>query len=165
MILLWVQDELSYDGFHSQVKNIYRLENQVGTGKSIQIWRVTNKGIAMAAKAQIPAVKDAVRITDNYFYQVYKFEGKTFPDNKSFFTDPSFFSLFDFHLIKGNNSKPFPADNSVVMTESTAKKFFGDQDPLGKVISGDGKANFTVTGIILDFPKNSSITGEMFFPM
>lgn len=165
MILLWVQDELSYDGFHSNAKTIYRLENQVGTGKSIQIWRVTNKGIAMAAKAQIPEVKDAVRITDNYFYQFYKFEGRTFPENKSFFTDPSFFSVFDFHLIKGNMSKPFPADNSVVMTESAAKKFFGDQDPLGKVISGDGKVNFTVTGVIRDFPKNSSITGEMFFPM
>ena len=125
MILLWVQDELSYDGFHSQVKNIYRLENQVGTGKSIQIWRVTNKGIAMAAKSQIPAVQDAVRITDNYIYEVYKYQGKTFPENKSIFTDPSFFSLFDFHLIKGNNSKPFPANNSVVMTESAAKKFFG----------------------------------------
>ncbi len=165
MILLWVQDELSYDGFHSQAKNIYRLENQVGTGKSIQIWRVTNRGIAVAAKAQIPSVKDAVRITDNYIYQVYKYQGKTFAENRSYFTDPSFFSVFDFHLIKGNNNKPFPTDNAVVMTEAAAKKYFGNQDPIGKVISGDDKANFTVTGVIRDFPKNSSFNGEMFFPL
>ena len=83
----------------------------------------------------------------------------------TFFTDPSFFTLFDFNLVKGNNSNPFPGDNSIVITETTAKRYFGDDDPLGKIIVADNKNNFTVSGVIRDFPKNSSIHGDIFFPM
>src|SRR5882762_5639334 len=71
LILLWVQDELSFDAFHKQAKNIYRLENQVGTGSSIQIWSVTNAPIATEAKAELPDVKDAVRISYNGYFSAY----------------------------------------------------------------------------------------------
>ena len=165
IILLWIQDELSFDGFHKEAKNIYRLENQVGTGSSIQIWTSTNAPIATEAKTHAPQVKDAVRIAFNNFYSTYKYGDKLFAETKTFFTDPSFFSIFDFHLIKGDNAKPFTDENSIVVTETTARRYFGNQDPLGKVIVGDNKANFTVSGVIRDFPKNSSIDGDIFFPM
>lgn len=165
LILLWVEDELSFDTFHKQAKNIYRLENQVGTGSSIQIWSVTNAPIATEAKSKLPQVKDMVRMTGNYFYTAYKYGDKLFSENKTFFTDPSFFTLFDFHLVKGNSRNPFPADNSIVITEATAKRYFGNDDPMGKIIVADNKNNFSVTGVIPDFPKNSSINGDLFFPM
>ena len=165
LILLWVQDELSFDRFHTQAKNIYRLENQVGTGSSIQIWSVTNAPIGTEAKSKLPQVKDMVRMAGNYFYTAYKYGDKLFSESNVFFTDPSFFTLFDFNLVKGNNSNPFPGDNSIVITETTAKRYFGDDDPLGKIIVADNKNNFTVSGVIRDFPKNSSIHGDIFFPM
>ena len=165
LILLWVQDELSFDAFHKQAKNIYRLENQVGTGSSIQIWSVTNAPIATEAKNKLPEVKDMVRIAGNYFYSAYKYGDKIFSESKTFFTDPSFFTLFDFNLVKGNSTKPFPADNSIVITETTARRYFGNDDPLGKIIVADNKNNFTVSGVIPDFLKNSSINGDIFFPM
>lgn len=165
MILLWVRDELSFDSFHRQAKNIYRLENQVGTGNSIQIWRVTNASIAPAAKAQLPEILDAVRVNDNFVYAFYKYQGKTFDQHRAIFADPSFFRVFDFELLKGNKNNPFNGDASVIITESTAKKYFGTEDPMGKIITGDDKMNFVVCGIAGDFPGNSSIVADMIFPM
>jgi len=163
LILLWVQDEFSYDSFYSNAKNIYRLENMVGTGSSRQLWTSTASAIGVLAKKNIPGIKDEVRISYNGYYGLYKYGDKVFTESNNFFTDPSFFSVFDFKLIKGDASNPFPDYNSVVLTESTAKKYFGNDEPIGKVINADDKINFKVSGIIKDFPKNSSIQGNMFF--
>jgi len=76
-----------------------------------------------------------------------------------------FFSIFDFHIINGNPAKPFAGDNSVVITKSTAEKYFGQLNPIGKVLVADNKANFTVSGVIDDFPKNSDMNFDMIMPM
>src|SRR4030095_326194 len=83
LILLWVQDELSFDTFHKQAANIYRLENQVGTGSSVQIWSVTNAPIGTEAKNKLTQVKDNVRMTGNYFYSAYRYGDKIFSENKA----------------------------------------------------------------------------------
>lgn len=166
LILLWVQDEYSYDRFHKNAPNIIKLENMVATGPARQLWTVTTAPIGIMAKQQIPGVKDAVRITENYYYGLYKYGDKIFSDERTLVTDPSFFSMFDFKIIKGNAADPFPDNRSVILTETTAKNFFGDDDPIGKTISTDNtKDNFKVTGIVKDFPKNSTIQGDMIFPM
>lgn len=165
IILLWVQDELGYDRFHKNVKQIYRLENQVGTGSSQQIWTVTNAGIGPNAMEQLPEISDMARTTFNYFFTNYSYGDKVFVENNTMFTDPGFFSIFDFPLIKGDPRNPFLNAASVVLTESTARRYFGTQEPIGKVIMGDHQAGFTVTGIIRDLPHNSSLNGDMFFPM
>ena len=165
LLLLWVQDEFSYDGFHKNEKNIYKVENMVGTGASRQLWSVTAAPIGVLAKKEIPGVEDVVRITNNNYYQLFKFKDKVFSEQNNFFTDPSLFSVFDFKLIKGNPSDPFPDDNSVVITESMAKKYFGNDDAVGKVIVADDKVNFKITGVVNDFPKNSTFRADMLFPM
>lgn len=165
LILLWVADEFSFDSFHSKAKNIYKLENMVGTGSSRQLWNSTASAIGVLARKNIPGVKDEVRISYNGYYGLYKYGNKIFTEQNNFFTDPSFFSVFDFKLTRGNAANPFPDYNSVVLTESTAKKYFGSNNPIGKIINADDKVNFKVSGVIKDFPKNSSIQGNMFFSM
>ncbi|MBC3790642.1 ABC transporter permease [Spirosoma utsteinense] len=165
LILLWVQDELSFDRFHTQSSSIYRLENWAGTGSSRQIWTATVAPIAGFAKRETPEVKDAVRLTENYAYTLFKYREKTISEHKTFFTDPTLFSVFDFNLIQGNPAKPFPNNNSIVVTETTAKRYFGDENPIGKVLAANDNTAFTVSGVIRDFPKNSSIQGDMFLPM
>jgi len=165
IILLWVQEEFSFDRFHAKEKQIFKLENIVGTGTSRQLWTETASPIGVLAKKEIPGVEDVVRICHNGFYSLYRYKDKVFVEEMPFFTDPSFFSVFDFTLIKGMTRNPFPDEHSIVLTESTAKRYFGDEDPIGKVISADNKINFTVRGIIRDFPKNSSIRADMLFPM
>ncbi|MGZ3944309.1 MAG: ABC transporter permease [Mucilaginibacter sp.] len=164
MILLWVQDELSFDSFHKQADNIYRLELWGGTGSSRQIWTLGPAPIGMLAKQELPEVKDAVRITTNYNFSEYKYQEKAFGSERVVFADPSFFSVFDYHIVNGNRANPFNGDNSVVITKSTAQKFFGDQNPMGKVIVADNKQNLTVSGVIDDFPKNSSFQYDMIMP-
>jgi len=165
LILLWVQDEFSYDRFNKNAPDIIKLENMVATGPARQLWTLTTAPIGVMAKKQIPGVKDAVRVTENYYYGLYKYKDKVFSDERTIVTDPSFFSVFDFNIIKGNASNPLPDNYSVVITESTAKKYFGNDDPVGKTINADDKDNFKVTGVINDFPKNSTIQGDLIFPM
>ncbi|HEY2582992.1 MAG TPA: ABC transporter permease [Mucilaginibacter sp.] len=165
LILLWVQDELSFDSFHKNTPNIYRLELFGGTGSSRQIYSIDVAPIGPMAKQQLPAVKDQVRIISNGDYSLFKYNDKVFGDLAVVYADPSFFSMFDFHLVNGNPKKPFGDDNSVVITKKTAKKYFGDQDPIGKIIVADNKVNFTVSGVINDFPKNSSMNYDVIMPM
>lgn len=165
LILLWVQDEYSFDTFNSKEKNIYRVENMVGTGSSRQLWQQTASAIGVMAKKNIPGVEDEVRMSYNGNYGLYKYGDKTFTDQHTFYTDPSLFSVFDFKLIEGNISNPFPNYNSIVITQSTAKKYFGNANAIGKIISADDKMNFQVAGVMNDFPKNSSIQADILFSM
>ena len=136
---------MSFDSFHKQhLKDIYRLELFGGTGANRQIFSIGVAPIGPFSKQQLPQVQDFVRLTGNWDYSLYKYRDKVFGDQYSTYADPSFFSVFDFPLIKGNPTKPFNDDNSVVITKKTAEKFFGDQNPIGKVIVADNKQNFTV---------------------
>jgi putative ABC transport system permease protein len=164
LILLWVQDELSFDSFHKNAANIYRMELFGGTGTSRQIWPLPVYPMAALAKQNIPEVEDMVRITDAGF-SLFKYQDKVFVKQDVVFADPSFFSIFDFPLVKGNQVKPFTNDNSVVITKRAAIRYFGTTDALGKIISADGAQNFTVSGVINDFPENSSMQYDMILPM
>jgi len=165
LILLWVQDELSFDSFHSNADNIYRVELFGGTGASKQIWQTTVAPIGPLAKQELTDVHEQVRITPNWFFSLYKYKEKVFGEQSVGFADPSLFNVFDFPLIEGNTARPFLNDNSVVITKNTAQKYFGTEDPIGKVIVAEGKENFTVSGVINDFPLNSSINFDMLMPM
>ncbi|GAB4046656.1 ABC transporter permease [Spirosoma litoris] len=165
LILLWVQDELSYDRFHHQADQIYRLENWAGTGDSRQIWTATVAPIAVLGKKELPEIKDEVRISYNGMFPLFTYKGKTVNETNTFFTDPSLFSLFDFSLVQGNAANPFPDNHSIVLTESTAKRYFGNDNPIGKTLASNNNTAFRVTGVIRDFPKNSSIQGDMMLPI
>jgi putative ABC transport system permease protein len=165
LILLWVQDELSFDSFHKQGPNIYKLEVSGGTGPSVRIFTSIVAPMAPVSKRQLPAILDYVRLTPAYNFTLYKFRDKVFADEKVTFADPSLFKVFDFSIIKGNPAHPFINDNSVVITKKTAERYFGAADPIGKVIIADDRVNFTVSGVINNFPKNSSINYDMIMPM
>ncbi|MBD2753490.1 ABC transporter permease [Spirosoma sp. BT704] len=165
LILLWVQDEFSFDRFHRQSANIYRLENWAGTGSSRQIWTSTVAPIAVMGKKELPEIKDAVRIAYNGMYTLFKYKGKAINEENTLFADPTLFSVFDFPLIQGNPANPFPDNHSIVLTETTAKRYFGNENPIGKILAGTDRNAFKVSGVIRDFPKNSSIRRDMVLPI
>lgn len=167
LILLWVSDELSFDKFHTKAGQLYQMEAQLGTGASRQIWNGVQGPVATYALKEVPGVQNAVRLVYNYDYSVFRYQDKMFENgqNGNWYVDPSFFKIFDFKLIKGNINAPFPNDRTVIITQSTAKKFFGAADPMGKALLADNRDSYVVTGVIADAPENSSIKFDMLFSM
>ncbi len=165
LVLLWVQDETSFDGFHHKIANIYRVNSPVGSGATRQIWETTQAPVAVYAMKEVPGIRKAVRISGKWDYAVYSAAGKTFDGLNAVYADSSLLEVFDFDLLQGDLKHPWPDDHSVLITASIARKYFGKDDPMGKVIQGDHKANFKVTGVLADFPDNSSIQADLVFPM
>ncbi|RYU92437.1 ABC transporter permease [Mucilaginibacter terrigena] len=163
-MLLWVQDELSFDKFNSNAKNIYKVGIVGGTGISKQIFNNIIAPVATFAKNEIPEVKDAVRIM-SIGDAPFKYKDKVFYEKDFAFTDPSYFTVFDFNLIRGDEQNPFPDNNSLVITESTAKRYFGNEDPIGKVVMMGQNEQCKVTGVIRDYPENSSFQYHVLLPI
>ena len=105
LILMWVENERSYDTFHQKTADIYKIEIFGGTGSSRQIWHDMVAPIGPLAKKELPEVREQVRISSNSF-SLYKYQDKVFANEKAVFTDPSFFSMFDFPLVYGNTPNP-----------------------------------------------------------
>ena len=164
MLLLWVQNELSYDKFNKDYQNIYQLSSHFNSNGDVQTWKGVPGPLAVMAK-NIPEIKSVVR-TQSEFDQVLsnKDRDKIFDGNVVASVDSGFFSMFSFHFIKGNKAAVFPDINSVVITASTAKKLFGSTDVIGKIL-GYKKSYFTVTGVLQDFPENSSLRYDAIIPI
>lgn len=165
LILLWVNDELSYDRFNTKAGQIFKVNAEIGTGTSKQVWDGVQGPIATYALKEVPGVQNAVRVIGNYSYSVFKYKDKLLTENggKLSYADPSLFKMFDFKLLKGNPNNPFPTDKSIVITESTAKRYFGEEDPMGKTLIADNKDPYIVSAVMADFPGNSSIQGDILF--
>src|SRR5436190_16146019 len=163
MILLWVQNELSYDKFHRNANNIYKINSHIGSGTSAQVWTGAPGPLLVFSK-QLPEVVNAVRVNEIYEQILFKYQDKKFHESKLAFVDSTFFSIFDFKLLEGNASKPFPDLTSIVITSSEAKKYFGGQEAIGKILTTD-QGNFTVSGVVSAFPENSSMQYNMLLPM
>jgi len=164
LVLLWVQDELTYDKFHTNADQIYKVNAELVTGNTSQIWNVQGP-IATYALKEVPGVMKAARVIQNWDNSVFKYGDKVLGNGKygNYYVDPSLFKMFDITFLKGDANKPFANDNTILITETTAKRFFGNEDPIGKVIKADNKDNYTVGGLIKDMPGNSSIKFDMLF--
>lgn len=165
IILLWVKDELSYDRFHANAPHIYRAVSNLDLAGSKKAWGNTPAPISVYSKSEIPEVKEAARVVNNYDFSVYKFGDKEFKEDRTAYVDPSFFSMFNFTFLSGDKANPFPDNNSILVTASTAKRYFANENPIGKVIQVDNKENFIVRGVMADFPQNSSLNYDILFPI
>lgn len=164
LILIWVQDELSYDRFHKNGDSIYKLSVSFTSGTDVQTWGGMPGPIAIHAVKKIPGVQMAVRMRDNWgSIGKFTYNNSDFFEIRLGYVEPAFFTLFTFPFLRGDIQHPFPDNNSLVVTRSAALKYFGTADVMGKVIEGDGKS-YVVTGIMEDFPAQSSINYEFLLP-
>ncbi len=164
MLLMWVQNELSYDKFNKDYEHIYRLSSQLKSNGENHTWTGVPGPLAVFAKS-MPQVQSIVR-TQNLFDQVLSDKGKNkiFDGNKIGVVDSGFFKMFSFHLIKGDKANLFPNLNSIVITKATAEKLFNSDDAIGKIVNFYDE-NFIVSGVLANFPKNSSIKYDAIVPM
>jgi putative ABC transport system permease protein len=163
LILLWVNNEISFDSFHTKRDRIFRLNTHLESSGTKFAVEVTQAAIGAHALTDVPGVENVVRINTFDRWSVFSYQQTILKANATSFVDPSFLEMFDFSLLKGDPDNLFPDVHSVVITQSEAQRFFGDTDPMGKVLSADNHENFTVSGVIKDFPGNSSIGSDMLF--
>jgi putative ABC transport system permease protein len=164
-MLLWVQDELSFDAFNSHAPDIYKVGIVGGSGTTKQMFLSVIAPVATFAKNEITQVEDAVRIKGLYGNTPVKYKDKVFMEDKLAFTDPSYFTVFDFPIIMGDPHTPFADNSSVVITRSVARRYFGHEDPLGKMITLGKDEHLKVTGVINDYPANSTFKYNILIPL
>ncbi len=164
LIFLWVQNELSFDSFHKNYENIYRIvQTQYYTGDEKFEVDVTQLGMAPYVKENITGVIRSTRFTGWGMDFLIRYQDKKFTENIHM-ADSDFFEIFSFSLIKGDKKSVFKEPFSIVLTEEMAEKFFGSDDPINKTLLLNNKYEFTVTGIISKPPKNSHIQFNFLIP-
>lgn len=185
LVLLFVSHEVSIDKFHANGPQLYRLEmtNLFDIGDTSEhpglFGTLTGSAeeknflsmpvaLSIDLKKNFPEVKEAVRFTTTW-QPVIRAGDQSFKEEeeKVAFVDKNFFTVFSFPLTVGSPSDALPNNNSVVLSESAARKYFGSQDPIGKTLalnSEQGKL-FTVSAVAKDFPPTSSMHFDVMFPV
>lgn len=165
MLMLWVQEELSYDTFHSKADHIYKINAKFNNNGTETVWNITPGPIATFGKQNIPAIEEAVRISDYFGTALFTHGDKKITEDRlKAYVDNNFFNVFDVDFIKGNPDKPFPDINSIIISASVATKIFNTTDAVGKVLKLNEEKDYTVAGVFEDFPQNSTLQYVAFFP-
>jgi putative ABC transport system permease protein len=161
VILVYLYYETSYDAFHHDADSIYRLVRRMPDihGPS------TRNPMAPALKENFPDIELAVRtwpLSDPHAFMVNE---KKFNQEGILFADPDFFRLFTYDVLYGNANNPLESPSSVVLTRSASQKYFGMGDPVGTILSFNGKYDMVVSAVTQDVPHNSHLQFEIVIPM
>ena len=154
LTLAYVKDELKYDTHHREAQNVLRLVN----GNNAR----TPGAAAVALEQNFPEVASTVRLRATRAIWLMQYGDRSFHEEKVYWTEGSLFDVFTVPLLKGNPDNALDGVDKVVISESIARKYFGEEDPIGKVLKADNTWDFTVTGIMEDFPVNSHFKSGFF---
>lgn len=164
LMVMYIQHELSYDRFQTKGDRIARVIMQYSFGGSeLTTGNFTSTKVLPSFKKNFPEVIDGVRLSD--LDRLVRYKDITFDEKGFLYADSAFFKMFDFKLIQGDANSVLSGINQIVLTESAAKKYFNEEDPIGKTIQiGSNHENFTVSGVAVDCPVNSQIVFTMVAP-
>jgi len=157
LIFAYISYELSYDRYHENSNSIYRLvARRTVEGRTQELPSVTGP-MGPALINDFPEVLDAVRLMPTVIRSFF-YEDKKFFQSGVFYADQSIFNVFSFELIEGDPVTALEAPFTMVVTQETAQKYFGDESPIGKTINWDNKYDYQVTGVVKEPPPNSHFT-------
>lgn len=165
-ILLWVQNEMSYDNYHPDADNIYRITNTLQVSKT-ETWKWDNSPAQLAgiAKKEIPGVEENGSISPMVYNPfVFNIKNELFTEKDGAYVDKGWFNIFHYDFVEGNPANFFKDPFSLILTETKAKKYFGNHSAVGQVILID-TINYTVRGVIKDNPANSSFQYDVLAPL
>ncbi|MGX1927958.1 ABC transporter permease [Flagellimonas sp. 2504JD4-2] len=168
LITLYIIKELSYDNYHEKGNQIYRVLHHSNPDDPSSDWVWGNAPVGPALKTDFPEVVEKAQFSGRSAI-LLKYGENAFQENDCFYADATALTLFSWPLISGDAATALEAPYSIVLTETTAKKYFGNQNPLGKTIEGvGGRANdgiYTVTGVMKDVPENSHFSFDVLMSM
>lgn len=164
LIFLWVESELGYDKFHTKKEQLYFILENQKYDNNTETFGSTPAPMAPVMQTEIPGIENTCRIGGENTSKLITIADKSMYATGGY-VDSSLFSMFTFPFIEGNAKKPFSQLHSMVITQATAKKFFGtDQNVVGKTIRVDNKQDYIISGVIKDIPDYSSIKFEWVAP-
>ena len=158
LILLWIQDEMSYDRFHPHQDRLYEVWSQNKLDDGLHCFTATPQLMGPALKHDYPAIEEATRVGWTNA-SLFDYKDKKLKSNGTW-VDPSFLTMFNFPLLKGDAHTALNDPYSLVLTKKMAIRLFGDEDPIGKIVKLDNGDNFTVTGLLKDLPDNTQFNFE-----
>ncbi len=161
LILMYVSFELSYDKYHTNADQVYRLNVDIKSANDVLKFSSSSAPMGPAIKADFPEVLESARIFP--YGMVVKVNNQLFQENRIYITEPSIFNVFTFPMIKGDPKTSLKDPYTVVLTETTARKYFGSADPMGKTLLLDGKTPVAVTGVVKDVPNNSQFKFDILY--
>ena len=164
LIFLWAEDELNWDNNNVNKKNLYAIrENASYAGNTFTNWS-TPRPMFAAIKTEIPGIVNTCRVSDEEVKSLFSIGDKTMYASGKY-ADASLFSMFTLPFVQGNAATAFNQLHSIVITQSTAKRFFGDEgNVVGKRVRVDNKQDYVVTGVVKDLPQNASLQFEWVMP-
>jgi putative ABC transport system permease protein len=162
LIMLWVQDELSFDRFHKNSDHIYRVYGKNIHTDGISYSSTTSGPIAPGLSNEAPEIKDFARVYHNNILVEYNQKGFSL---HGAIVDSSFLNMFSFPLASGNKETALSGVYSILLTEEAGTRIFGDENPIGKNVLADGNIDLTVTGVIAELPNNSSLSFDFLVPI
>lgn len=157
LIGLFIQSELSYDRYHQDHEQIYRLESHFEIAGNIDNFAVTSLPLATALQVEFPdAIEEITRLNpmDN---NLFEYNQRKFFEDDIFFADSTYFDLFTHRFIAGDPLNALNDPNEMVLTKSMSQRIFGSENPLGKSIKSGNGTDYTITGIIEDLPENTHL--------
>ncbi len=162
LILTYVAFEFSFDRMHTKCNRIYRVQSAFYEGDVLtDYWAGSSFGYGSAMKENLAGIEDYTRVVSLFQpEQIVKYGELTQREGQIAYAEPSFFRLFDFELIKGDKSTCLAMPGQVIITERIARKFFKDEDPIGKILSFTGSyenVSCEVTGVMKEMPSNSHV--------
>ncbi len=155
LIFMYVQNELSYDRYNEKAAHIFRVVPTIFQPKKTDRFAASSPIMSVRLQQMFPEITKAVRVLPSRRPISYK--DKKFLETRILYVDSTVFDVFTFPMLEGNPSKALNTPYSIVLTESTAKKYFGEEKVLGQMLKFSDTINLMVTGIIKDVPINSHI--------
>ena len=162
-IYLHISHELSYDNYHKNGDRIYRIVQERQAETAINSYAQISGNVALYLKSDFPEVESAGRISHSRNDTPVKIGNVTFMENNLAVVDPDIFNVLTIPIISGDKINPLDEASDVMICESLAHKYFGENDPLGKTINVNGD-DVTISGVIKDPPDNSHLKMELLFP-
>lgn len=156
MIFLYVSDELSYDKYHQNYQRIYRLESSFRIGTKYDNFAIVPLPLGPALKLEYPEIEKVVRFagTDNMLIRVGE---KEYYERRFYYTDSTVFEVFSHELVQGRLEGCLTEPNTMVVSQSMARKLFGNENPIGQVVLTDNERQFKITAVVEDVPENSHL--------
>jgi len=156
LIILFVQDDLLHDAFHENADNLYRVVVQREQNGRTLHSAVTPAPLAVSLQTAFPEIEDAACF-NNGGGGLISYQEKRFVESSFSFTDPSFFKMFSFPFLLGDPETALDDPYAIVLSESKARKYFGNEDPIGKVLHVMNVGDLIVTGVIADTRRSHII--------